>query len=154
GNLNAGGNAGVTAVSCTPNANCTAGGFFTDAAGHQSAWVADDSTNTTTALSVSASSVAVGQGQQARVNGKVAPLTGGTAAGTVTVLASGTTTVCTITLANGSGSCSLGASQLPVGSYRFTANYGGDTFYFGSSSKKNPTVSVLPAGSATTTALT
>ena len=136
GNLNVGGNAGVTAVSCTPATNCTAGGFYTDAAGHQSGWVADDSTATTTTLSTSAFSVAAGQEQQERITVTVAPLTGGTPTGTVTVSASGST-VCTITLSGGHGSCTLRASQLPKGNYLLTANYGGDGSYLGSFDNSN-----------------
>jgi hypothetical protein len=153
GNLNVGGNAGVTAVSCTPSTSCTAGGFYTDAAGHQSGWVADDSTATTTTLSTSAFSVASGQEQQERITVTVAPLTGGTPTGTVTVSASGST-VCAITLSGGHGSCTLRAGQLPKGNYLLTANYGGNDSYLGSFDNSNKMFKVLPAGSATSTGLT
>jgi hypothetical protein len=152
GNLNVGGNAGVTAVSCTPNSSCTTGGFYTDAAGHQSGWVADFSTATTTTLSASAISVASGQEQEERISVHVAALTGGTPTGTVTVSANGKT-VCTITLSGGGGSCSLRAGQLPQGNYGLTANYGGDDNYLGSFDNANNKFNVLPARSATTTEL-
>jgi len=37
--LNAGGYAGVLSVSCAPAGNCSAGGFYTDSAGNQQAFV-------------------------------------------------------------------------------------------------------------------
>ena len=153
GNLNVGGNAGVTAVSCTPDSNCGAGGFYPDAAGHQSGWVADYSTATTTTLSVSAASLASGQEQVEQVTVHVTPVTGGTPTGTVTVSAAGNT-LCTIALSGGSGSCALRASQLPVGNYQVTANYSGDGSYLGSFSNANHTVHVLASRAATMTGLT
>jgi len=50
----------------------------------------------------------------------------GTPTGTVSVK-NGTTILCTLTLANGAGTCTLGATQLTVGSYAsLTAVYSGD----------------------------
>ncbi len=152
GNLNAGGNAGVTGISCSAASSCAAGGFYADAAGHQQGWVADDSTATSTALSVSAATITAGSEQSEKITAKVSPLNGGTATGTVSV-AAGATSVCTITLAGGTGSCSLTASQLPVGSYTLTGTYSGDTFFAGSTSA-GKAVSVLTAARATATALT
>ena len=43
GTLNAGGNAAVISVSCWRAGDCTAGGFYTDASGHQQAFVVDES---------------------------------------------------------------------------------------------------------------
>ena len=43
--LNAGGNAAVTAVSCWRAGNCVAGGFYTDASGHQQAFVVTESSD-------------------------------------------------------------------------------------------------------------
>src|SRR5260221_12330290 len=40
GGLNKGGNAGVNSLSCASAGNCTAGGVFTDGAGHPQAFVA------------------------------------------------------------------------------------------------------------------
>jgi hypothetical protein len=40
--LNAGGNAAVNTVSCWRPGDCAAGGFYTDASGHQQAFVADE----------------------------------------------------------------------------------------------------------------
>jgi hypothetical protein len=41
GNLNAGGNASVTSVSCGTSADCVIGGVYTDAAGHQQGFFAE-----------------------------------------------------------------------------------------------------------------
>jgi hypothetical protein len=43
GSLNAGGNAAVNSVSCWQPGDCAAGGFYTDADGHQQAFVVDES---------------------------------------------------------------------------------------------------------------
>jgi hypothetical protein len=151
GNLNAGGNAGVTGISCAAASSCAAGGFYTDAAGHQQGWVADDSTATSTALSVSAATITAGSEQSEKITATISPVSGGTATGTVSVVA-GATQVCTITLASGTGSCSLTASQLPVGSYTLTGTYSGDAFFAGSTSA-GKAVSVKTAAPATATAL-
>ena len=152
GNLNAGGNAGVTGISCGFFSNCVAGGFYTDAAGHQSGWVADESTVVTATLSVSAATLAVGHEQAEHITVAVKPLSGGTPTGTVTVTA-GQKDLCAITLAHGSGGCSLRAGQLPQGSDRVAGTYSGDDSYLGSVSNSR-SIKVLSARSATATALT
>ncbi|HEY3907254.1 MAG TPA: Ig-like domain-containing protein [Streptosporangiaceae bacterium] len=152
GNLNAGGNAGLTGISCGFFSNCVAGGFYTDAAGHQSGWVADESTLATTILSVSAATLAAGHEQAEHITVAVKPLSGGTPTGTVTVTA-GSKDLCTITLAHGGGTCSLRARQLPQGSDHVTGTYSGDGTYVGSVSNSR-SIKVLPARSATATALT
>ena len=152
GNLNAGGNAGVTGISCTTAGNCGAGGFYTDSAGHQQGWVADESTATRTALTVSAATITAGSEQSEKITATVTPQSGGTATGTVSV-AAGAASVCTITLASGTGTCSLTASQLPAGIYTLTGAYSGDTFLAGSTSA-GKAVTVKTAAPATATALT
>ncbi|HEY1653146.1 MAG TPA: choice-of-anchor Q domain-containing protein [Acidimicrobiales bacterium] len=59
--------------------------------------------------------------------------TKGTPTGTV-VLRAGTTTLCTITLVHGSGSCSPGATALFVGLDKVVATYSGDANFAGSTS--------------------
>jgi hypothetical protein len=90
---------------------------------------------TTTALTLSATSVRVGHEQNERLTATVTPAVSGTPAptGTVTVKA-GTTTVCTITLASGKGSCTPTASKLAVGTYQLTASYPGVPPYAASTS--------------------
>ena len=105
---------------------------------------------TTTALSLSPLTVAYGneQGERASVTVATGPL-GLTPGGTVTV-SSGTQTVCTITLASGSGSCAFPATGLPAGDSEVTASYGGDTDFRASTSAASP---LTVTGAATTTSL-
>ncbi len=76
------------------------------------------------------------------------------------MLASGSAdqTVCTITLAGGSGACDLPAGSLAPGSYTFTGNYNGDQVYGGSTSAGGsgggPAFHVLAKPLPTTTRLT
>ena len=101
---------------------------------------------------MSAATIRAGSEQSEKITATVSPRSGGTATGTVSV-AAGATHVCTITLASGTGSCSLTATQLPVGSYTLTGTYSGDTFFAGSTSA-GKAVSVKTAAPATATALT
>jgi hypothetical protein len=48
----------------------------------------------------------------------------------------GSTTICTITLSKGTGSCALANTRLRVGTYTFVALYGGDGNYNQSESPK------------------
>jgi hypothetical protein len=58
------------------------------------------------------------------------------------VIQSGNTTICTITLDNGRGSCNLTARQLAPGSYPLTAVYGGEDFT--GSTSASTTLTVTP----------
>jgi Bacterial Ig-like domain (group 3) len=99
----------------------------------------------TTALSVSPATIAYGDEQTEQVSVTVSPQYAGTPAGTVTV-GSGTTTLCTATLASGSGSCALPATGLPAGLAQLTATYNGSTDFAGSTSAAAPlTVIKAPA---------
>lgn len=88
---------------------------------------------TTTVLSLSAATVTHGQEQAEHLTASVAPQYGGTPDGTVTVKA-GTTKVCTIALASGTGTCTLGAAKLPAGTYTLTATYAASSNYTSSTS--------------------
>ncbi|MFZ2056946.1 MAG: G1 family glutamic endopeptidase [Acidimicrobiales bacterium] len=70
-----------------------------------------------------------------------------TPTGTVTIK-NGSTTLCTITLASGKGSCPLSAKKLPVGAYGLVATYGGSTDFKGSTSAKE-TLTVAKATTKT-----
>ena len=96
---------------------------------------------TTTNLALSANTVAVGGEQAELFTVQIAPATSGTPTGNVTVKA-GATAVCTITLANGTGHCTLTARQLARGSYQVTAIYNGDTTYASSTSSPPQTLTV------------
>jgi hypothetical protein len=76
-----------------------------------------------TALNLSAATVTYGNEQAEQVSVMVS--SPGTPIGMVTVTA-GTTTLCTVTLASGVGSCTLQATQLPAGTYQVTGSYSGD----------------------------
>lgn len=127
----------VTSVACVTPGNCAAGGYFADASQHVQAFVVDQSTVTSTALTLSAAKIRSGHEQAEKLAVHVRARTSGTPGGTVTVKA-GTATVCVITLAGGNGTCTLKASQLRVGSYQLTAAYGGSQVYSASTSARHP----------------
>jgi Bacterial Ig-like domain (group 3) len=83
-------------------------------------------------LSVSPAKVTYGDEQVARVTVRVTA-SGRVPTGSV-IVRSGATTICTIALSHGAGSCTLGAHQLKAGSRPLIARYGGDKSDDGSSS--------------------
>jgi hypothetical protein len=87
---------------------------------------------TSTTLALSAGRAVFGHEQAEKLSVQVAS-GGGTPAGTVTVK-TGSTTVCTITLASGKGSCTLGATKLRPGGYPLVASYAGSAAFRASSS--------------------
>jgi hypothetical protein len=105
---------------------------------------------TTTTLTLSAPSVPFGAEQTEIFTAKVTPATSGTPTGRVTVT-TGTTTICTITLSGGTGTCRpTSGTLLRPGSYPITATYSGDTTDTASSDSsqtlvvaKEPTTTVL-----------
>jgi hypothetical protein len=94
-------------VPCAAAGYCAAGG---DSSGGQ-AFVVNEASATSTSISLSAPAVTYGDEQAGQVSVTVTSQDG-TPGGTVTVN-SGAATVCTITLASGSGSCPLPATGLP-----------------------------------------
>jgi len=122
----------VGSVSCASPGNCVVGGTYEGAHGNQ-LFVADQSTSTSTVLTLSAATARAGHEQTEKISVQVRPRASGVPDGTVTVKA-GNTTVCVITLAGGKGACALRATQLRPGSYQLTAGYGGDAVYSGSAS--------------------
>ena len=101
-------------------------------------------------MRLSAPKVAYGNERAEHISVKVAAGSGGTPAGTVTVK-SGVTTVCTVTLTSGKGSCAPSARRFPAGLVKVTASYGGG-FGFGTSVSKPAGFTVVKA--ATKTGLT
>jgi PKD domain/Bacterial Ig-like domain (group 3)/Carboxypeptidase regulatory-like domain/Putative Ig domain len=73
--------------------------------------------------------------------------------GTVAVM-SGSTALCTVTLANGAGTCALGATQLPVGRYTLTAVYTSSTGDLAGSTASSSSLTVGAAVSTTRLAFT
>ena len=88
---------------------------------------------TSVALSASPATVTYGDEQVARITVRVAGGTAGVPTGSVLVR-SGATTICTIKLSHGAGSCALGARQLKAGSRPLSASYAGDKTHNGSGS--------------------
>jgi hypothetical protein len=80
---------------------------------------------TSVKLSASPAKVTYGKENVARVTVRVTASGGGVPTGSV-IVRSGATTICTITLAHGAGSCTLGPRQLKAGSRALSASYGGD----------------------------
>jgi hypothetical protein len=107
--------------------------------------------STTTSLKLSAPSVPFGNEQTETLTATVTPATSGTPTGNVTVKA-GSTTLCTIPLANATGTCTLTGSQLPPGSYPLTATYSGDDTY-AASADTTPTLIVAKEPTTTNLAL-
>jgi hypothetical protein len=94
-----------------------------------------------TALKLSATKVTYGNEQTEHLAVTVSPqYSGSTPTGTVTIKQAATT-LCTITLSSGKGSCTLSAKKLPVGTYYLVARYGGSA-NFGSSASVTETLTV------------
>ena len=138
----------IDGLSCTAPGYCSAVGYLT---GELS--LIGEATGTATTMTVAAAKVTYGNEQAAPVTVTVTSPAGGTPTGTVTVTpgpASGMTG-CTVTLAGGTGGCTLPSSGLAAGPYQLTATYNGDTTYAASASAIAP-LTVTPA--ATTTSMT
>jgi hypothetical protein len=103
---------------------------------------------TTTALSLSSPGTVYGSEQHETISVTVTS-PGGTPSGTVYVN-SNVDTVCTITLQGGTGSCTLSATQLPLGTESLTAWYSGVTGFYPSVS---PSVALPVSKVPATTAL-
>jgi Bacterial Ig-like domain (group 3) len=85
-------------------------------------------------LTESAPTAAYGDDSAVTFTATASPKWTGTPTGTVTVADSGGTTLCTITLASGTGSCTMPAGLLVPGAYQVSASYGGDVNFAGSDS--------------------
>ena len=88
---------------------------------------------TTTTLSLSKSQVTYGHESQERLTVSVSHVGGVYPTGRVTVKAGGTT-LCTISLIKGKGSCTLKATKLKAGTYHLTASFPGNSNYLKSTS--------------------
>jgi hypothetical protein len=126
--LAGGRDAAVASVSCRSAGNCALAGAYADAAGHSHAFVDNESTAASAALTLSAAKVNYGQEQAAKLAVTVTPQTGGTPAGTVTIKA-GTTTLTSVGLTAAKGSFTLPAKQLKPGTYQLTASYASSNGY-------------------------
>ena len=105
---------------------------------------------TTTAETVSPTSIGVGSTSPITISATVAPTSGsGTPTGTVTFF-NGTTQIGQPTLSGGTASIQYNASSLAVGTYPITATYSGDSNYAASTSAPT-TLTVTNLPSTTTT---
>jgi hypothetical protein len=141
----------VNSVSCASAGNCAAGGYYWCSSGTQA--FVDDETRThptSTSISLSAPTVTYGDEQAEHVSVTVTS-PGGTPGGTVAVK-SGTSTVCTITLGSGRGSCALSATVLAAGTRPLTASYNGSA-NFNPSASAARTLAVSKAGTRTALSL-
>ncbi|MGO9557927.1 MAG: Ig-like domain repeat protein [Acidimicrobiales bacterium] len=101
---------------------------------------------TTTAIKLSTDSVIYGDENAEHVTATVSPeFAGSDPTGTVTVTES-KTTLCQITLASGTGSCSPKGTAIPSGSFRVVASYAGSSNFDASASPTDK----LTIGKATT----
>ncbi|GAA2475473.1 hypothetical protein Ahu01nite_052800 [Winogradskya humida] len=96
---------------------------------------------TTTTLTMSADTIAVGAEDAEVFTVEITPATTGTPTGNVTVKA-GAVAICTIPLANNVG-CSPKPSLFRVGTYQITATYNGDSTYTPSTSTPSQTLTVV-----------
>jgi hypothetical protein len=111
--------------------------------------VAKASTKTT--LKLSAAKVTYGNDQAEHFSVIVSSVYSGPVPnGTVTIKKS-TTTLCTITLSAGKGSCSLSSEELPARSFSVYANYAGNESFVLSTSFKTKTILVVAKASTKTT---
>jgi hypothetical protein len=86
-----------------------------------------------TSLALSAAKVSYGHENREHLTVTVSLRYSGTPGGKVTVKA-GSTTICTISLASGKGSCTLTAKKLRAGTYHLIASYPGSADFRGSAS--------------------
>jgi hypothetical protein len=86
-----------------------------------------------TTLTLSKTTITRGHENAEKLTVKVSSPATGYATGKVTIKA-GSTTVCVITLKDGTGSCTLSSSKLKAGSYKVVASYAGDTNHNSSNS--------------------
>jgi hypothetical protein len=132
--------AGINDLSCTTPGYCTAA-----VALGTLMFTVTEATAATATLQPSAPTMTYGDEEADTLTTTVASVAGGTPTGMVTVT-DGTVTVCQITLANGTGSCAVPATALPVGTDQLTATYKGDANYAAVSSTAS--VTVVPATSS------
>lgn len=126
----------VASVSCASASDCAAVGTYGYAGvswPNADAFVVDKSTHeaTATELTESALRAVYGDEETERFSVKVTAGSAGTPTGAVSI-ASGSTTVCAITLVSGTGSCTPAATRLAADPARVTASYRG-SFVFGAS---------------------
>ena len=134
-NLNVGGISSVTGLSCASVGSCAIVGYYYAGPDDQQPFVASGSiaVPTSATLSLSTPAVVYGHEQSEKLSVRVKASNGEPLSGAVTVRA-GSTTVCTISLSDGAGSCRPAASKLKPGRYSLVARYGPTQIYMSSQS--------------------
>jgi Bacterial Ig-like domain (group 3) len=149
------GAASVNAVSCAAPGACLAGGEDSegsnaDGLGNLKSedWVLERSpaAATETSVALSAARVSYGDEEAEKVTATVRATTPAPA-GTVTLTA-GSTTLCAVKLASGTGSCAIPAARLGPGKVTLTAHYSGGPGFAPSAGTSRP-LTVAKAGTAT-----
>lgn len=125
----------VYGLSCPLNGRCTLG-FDLD----YKYMLGTEGTASMVALTASAPKVTYGAEQSETLTVTASSAAGGTPTGTVTVTGPTGSTPCTITLVNGTGTCTLTARQFPAGTDTLMATYGGDATYVPASGTTTVTV--------------
>ncbi len=137
----------VYGLSCPQDGYCTLALGLDDAI-----QLGAEATASTVSLTASAATVAYGAEQSETLTATAAPVAGIEPTGTVTVAGPSGATLCTITLADGTGSCPLPANQLTAGPSTLTATYNGDATFLPSTDSAS--VTVTQAATATRLAVT
>ncbi len=133
--LNVGGDAAGYQMSCAARGGCATGGFYqSKRSSHVNfqTFVVNEPTATKTTMALSAAKVRYGDEKAERLSVTVAA-SGGAPNGTA-VVTSGHTTVCTIKVKEGKGSCRVPDSKLPPGTVTVIATYRGDAGFSRSAS--------------------
>ena len=125
-NLNAGGNAEVTGLSCASVSSCGIVGSYYAGPNDQQPFVASGAIAlpTTATLALSAGTIVYGHEQSEKLNVTVKAVGGAPPTSGTVVVKAGSAPVCTIALSDGAGSCRPAGSKLKPGTYSLTATYG------------------------------
>src|ERR1700722_11832014 len=134
-NLNVGGSSDVTGLSCASAGSCGIVGYYYAGPDDQQAFVAKGSiaVPTSAALTLSTATVAHSHEQSEKFSVTTKSANGIPSTGPVAIRA-GSTTVCTITLSDGAGSCRPTASRLKPGTYAVVAVLGPTQIYMSATS--------------------
>jgi hypothetical protein len=135
-NLNAGGNAEVTGLSCASVGSCGIVGYYYAGPNDQQPFVDSGAIAlpTSATLALSAGTVVYGHERSEKLIVTVKAVGGVPPSSGTVVVKAGSTLVCTIALSDGAGSCRPAASKLKPGSYSLTARYGPTQNYMSSTS--------------------
>ncbi len=150
GTLNTAADAYAQSVSCATPGSCSTGGWYEETDVGYEGFVATEIAATKTTVGLSRTSVSYGDENAERLSVTVTA-TGASPAGTVTLLV-GTSKLCTVTLAGGTGSCTPSATRLSAGPAKITADYAGSGVFSPSASAAR-TLTITRAATSTSLSL-